>query len=148
MAGDGLGVIRRRTTRVVLDVGLLVGFIAEFVTREGPDYNLHSWIGVVLIPLIGIHLVTNWRWVTSTFRRRSAHPEWPLARFNAVFSVITAVCIVSGFPLWLEWTSGDAWVVVHNLTGLVSIVLALSHLWRNRHRLSVLLRRKGAAAAA
>jgi len=24
--------------RIALNVGLLVGFIAEFVTREGPDY--------------------------------------------------------------------------------------------------------------
>ena len=133
--------LRNRATRAVLDTGLLVGFLAEFITREGPDYTVHSWIGIVLIPLISVHLASNWRWVTSAVRRRTAHPEWPLARFNAVFSVVTAICIVSGFPPWLGWTEGGLWSGLHNLTGFVSIVLALSHLWRNRQRVSALLRR-------
>lgn len=136
--------LRRRGTRIILDTGLLVGFIAEFLTREGPDYAVHSWIGIVLIPIIAIHLAGNWRWVTSTIRRRRAHPEWPLARFNAVFSALTAVCILSGFPLWLEWTDNASLSTAHTVTGFLSVVLALSHLWRNRHRLSVLLRRQPA----
>ncbi len=138
--------LRRRAPRIILDVALLVGFVAEFVTREGPDYDLHSWIGIVLIPMISVHLAANWRWVISTFRRRGSHPEWPLARFNTVFSVTTAICIVSGFPLWLEWTDSSALSVAHNLTGLLAIVLALSHLWRNRRRLSVLLGRTAASS--
>ncbi len=139
---------RRRVARVVLDVGLLAGFLAEFVTREGPDYDVHSWIGVILIPIIGVHLVSNWRWVTSTYRRRSAHPEWELARFNAVFSVVTAVCIVSGFPLWFGWSDSGALSALHTITGFVSILLALSHLWRNRRRLVTLVRRSSSAGFA
>lgn len=141
MARDDVGPLRRRATRVVLDAGLLVGFVAEFATREGPDYDLHSWIGVALVPVILVHVAGNWRWVTSTYRRRRSHPEWPLARFNAVFSAVTALCIASGFPVWLEWSDSGAWAAVHNIAGLLSIVLALSHVWRNRHRLSVLVRR-------
>lgn len=139
-----MNLLRRRATRITLDTGLLVGFIAEFATREGPDYAVHSWIGIVLVPMISVHLAANWRWVTSAARRRRSHPDWPLARFNAVFTAGTTVCIVSGFPLWLEWTDSGFWVAVHNLTGLLSIVLALSHLWRNRHRLSTLVRRQAA----
>ncbi len=140
--------LRQRAVRIALDVGLLAGFIAEFLTREGPDYGPHSWIGVALIPVICIHLASNWRWVISTYRRRRAHPEWQLARFNAVFSAITMVCILSGFPIWLEWSDSGAWTVSHNITGLLSIVLALSHLWRNRHRLMILVRGRVAAPAA
>lgn len=132
--------LRKRATRIVLDVALLIGFAAEFVTREGPQYDLHSWIGVVLIPAIAVHLVASWTWITSTFRRRRSHPEWKLARFNAVFSCVTAICIASGFPLWLGWTDGGTWAGAHALTGFASIVLAISHLWRNRHRVSRLLR--------
>ena len=138
--------LRKRAVRIVLDVGLLIGFLAEFITREGPDYAIHSWIGIVLIPVIGVHLVSNWRWVTSTARRRKSHPEWNLARFNAVFSVMTAVCILSGFPLWLEWTNSSALSTGHTVTGFLSVVLALSHLWRNRRRLLVLLGRKPSVA--
>ena len=140
--------LHRRATRIVLDAGLLVGFVAEFATREGPDYDLHSWIGIVLIPLVAVHIAASWRWIVSAARRRSAHPEWSLARFNAVFSAVTTICIVSGFPLWLEWTEwSDSGLVatMHNLTGFLAIVLALSHLWRNRHRLSLLIRRRAPA---
>ena len=142
-----MSLLRHRATRIVLDTGLLVGFAAEFVTREGPDYDVHSWIGVVLIPVIAIHLAGNWRWVTSAYRRRRAHPEWPLARFNAVLSVTTAVCILTGFPIWLDWSEAGAWSTVHTVTGFLSIVLALSHLWRNRKRLLALLPRTATAAA-
>ncbi len=142
-----MSLLRRRATRIVLDVGLLIGFLAEFLTREGPDYSLHSWIGVVLMPVIGIHLAGNWSWVVAAYRRRTAHPEWKLARFNAVFSVVTTVCMVSGFPIWLEWSDSGVWSGVHNITGFVSILLALSHLWRNRRRVRSLLPRRTALAA-
>lgn len=137
--------LRNRAVRIVLDAGLLVGFLAEFLTREGPNYNLHSWIGVALIPAVAVHLATSWRWVTSAARRRTSHPEWPLARFNAAFAVVTAICVVSGFPLWFEWTTGGLLSGLHQVTGLLSIVLALSHLWRNRDRLSLLLGRRSLA---
>ncbi len=140
-----MSLLRKRVIRIVVDVGLLVGFGAEFITREGPDYDLHSWIGIVLIPMVAVHLASNWRWVVSAVRRRSAHPEWPLARFNAVFSVMTTICIVSGFPLWFEWIEGGLLSTVHTVTGFVAIILALSHLWRNRGRLNSLLRRTSPA---
>jgi len=132
--------LRRRTVRIAMDVGLLIGFLAEFVTREGPDYAVHSWIGIVLIPLIGVHLASSWRWVTSAARRRRSHPEWPLARFNAVLAAMTAVCIATGFPLWLEWSTAGSLSTLHTVTGFLSIILALSHLWKNRSRFAALLR--------
>lgn len=143
-----MSLLRRRAIRIALDTGLLVGFVAEFATREGPDYDLHSWIGVALLPLIGLHLTSSWRWVTSTFRRRKAHPNWQLARFNAVFATVTAVCILSGFPIWLEWFDSSAWSAVHNTTGFVSIVLALWHLWLNRQRFVAVVRRRALAPSA
>lgn len=138
---------QRRIARIVLDVGLLIGFVAEFLTREGPDYDLHSWIGVVLVPIVAVHLATNWSWVTSTFRRRAAHPEWKLARFNAVFSVVTAICILTGFPIWLDWSDNGAWSTVHTVTGFASLIMVASHLWRNRARISKLVGRRTTFAA-
>lgn len=137
-----MGFLRRRAVRIILDTGLLVGFVAEFATREGPGYDLHSWIGVALLPLVGMHLASSWRWVSSTFRRRQAHPDWQLAKFNAVFATVTAVCILSGFPIWLEWSDSGAWSSVHNTTGFISILLALGHLWLNRQRFIALTRRR------
>ncbi|MGB5759565.1 MAG: hypothetical protein WBM50_21810 [Acidimicrobiales bacterium] len=127
--------------RFGVDVALLVGFVAEFATREGPDYGLHSWIGVALVPIVAVHLAGNWRWIISTYHRGAAHPEWSLARFNALLAATTTICIATGFPIWLEWSDSNVWETTHTLTGFASILLALSHVWRNRGRLSVLLRR-------
>lgn len=138
--------LRLRAVRVVLDVVLLVGFIAEFATREGPDYAVHSWIGIVLTPIIAVHLLSNWRWVTSVVRRRNGHPDWSLALLNTVFSIMTAVCILTGFPIWLEWSTNNAWSVVHTITGFLSVILALTHLWWNRKRLGALLRRRASVS--
>lgn len=133
-------VLRSRLFRIALDTSLLFGFIAEFVTREGPDYGIHSWIGVGLIPLVAVHLAASWRWISSAARRRTSHPEWPLARFNAVFAFAATICIVTGFPLWFRWVGGGPLAGLHTITGFLSIVLALSHLWRNRQRVTALLR--------
>lgn len=131
-----------RVARIVLDLGLLVGFVIEFLTREGPDYDFHSWVGVVLVPIIAVHLATNWSWVRATLRRRAAHPEWKLARFNGVFSIVAGVCIVTGFPIWLEWSDAGAWSTTHTLTGFASLLMMVSHLWRNRGRIRTLLGRR------
>ncbi len=63
----------------------------------------------------------------------------------AVFLAVTMCCILSGFPLWLEWFESSAWPAVHNITGLPSIVFALSHVWRNRQRLVGLVRLRAVA---
>lgn len=142
-----MSILRRKSVRIALDVTLLIGFLAEFITREGPDYAVHSWIGIVLIPIIAIHLASSWRWVMSAARRRHEHPEWPLARFNAVLMIITTICIVTGFPLWLEWSDAGALSASHTVTGFVSLLMAGSHIWRNRTRIKSLMRRSTTAAA-
>lgn len=133
--------MNRRMIKIVLDVALLVGFVAEFLTREGPDYDVHSWIGIVVIPIIAVHLSTNWKWVRSAAARRAGHPEWSLARLNAVFGALTTICIATGFPIWLEWSSSEVWEGVHTLTGFAALLLMLAHLWMNRRRFMGLLRR-------
>lgn len=50
---------RKRAARVVLPSILLVAFIAEFLTREGPNYTVHSWMGIALLPVIAVHLTGN-----------------------------------------------------------------------------------------
>ena len=61
--------LRRRSFKIAIDTALLVGFITEFVTREGPDYGLHSWVGIVLVPVISAHLVSNAGWIKRVVAR-------------------------------------------------------------------------------
>lgn len=131
---------RRRAVKIVLDVGLLVGFLAEFITREGPDYGLHSWIGIVLMPIIALHLSSNVAWIQRVWARRREDREFSLGVLNAVLGVLAAICIVSGFPLWLEWSDAGALSAAHTVTGFVSIILMFVHLWKNRSRIVRLAR--------
>lgn len=143
--------LRRRAVRIVLDVGLFVGFIIEFVTREpsfDPDYFLHSWTGIVLIPVIALHLSSNWAWVMRLIRNGSDDREFSLGVVNSVLAAMAAFCIVSGFPLWLDWSAAGWLVTSHQVTGLLSILLMFVHLVMNRRRIGTLVRGRSAAPAA
>ena len=130
----------RRSLKIVLDTSLLVGFLAEFITREGPDYTIHSWIGIALIPVIALHLAGNAGWIKRVWNRKRQDREFGLGVLNATLGALAAICIVTGFPIWLEWSDASAWTSIHTVTGLVSIVIMFVHLWRNRTRIARLLR--------
>lgn len=138
---------RRRAAKIVIDVALLVGFLTEFITREGPDYGLHSWVGIVLVPVVAIHLIGNAAWIRRIVARGREDREYSLGVLNAVLGTVVAICVVTGFPIWLEWSEAGAWVAIHTLTGFLSIILMFVHLWRNRSRISRLMARSAPAAA-
>ena len=82
--------LRKRATRIVLDVSLFVGFIVEFLTREpdfDPDFILHSWVGIVLIPVIGVHLAGNWAWVQRVIRNGRDDKEFGLGVLNSMLGL-------------------------------------------------------------
>ncbi len=139
--GNPIGrLAQRRWPKIVIDTTLLVAFIAEFITREGPDYTIHSWIGIVLIPIIAIHLAGNASWITRVWNRKGSDPEWGLGLLNAVLGTLAVVCILTGFPLWFGWAEGGTMAGVHTFTGMVAILLMFVHLWRNRSRIARLAR--------
>lgn len=128
-------VLRRRWVKIVIDTTLLVGFVTEFVTREGPDYELHSWVGIVLVPVIAVHLVSNAGWIRRVAARGRSDREFPLAVLNTVLGLLAAVCIATGFPIWLNWSEAESWAATHTITGLLCILVMFVHLWRNRSRI-------------
>ena len=138
---------RQRVARIMLPALLLAAFVAEFLTREGPDYTLHSWVGIALIPIIAVHLTGNAGWIRAVWRRGRQHREFGLGLLNASFSALVGVCIVTGIPLWLGWSSATGWVGTHTVTGIASIVVMVVHLWRNRARLSRLIRPRAKATS-
>lgn len=138
---DPFAITKRRATKIVIDTSLLVGFLAEFITREGPDYALHSWIGIVLVPIITVHLIGNLPWIQRVVGRGREDREFGLAVLNAVLGTLTVICIISGFPLWLEWSDASVLATGHTVTGFLSILLMFVHLWKNRGRVKRLLAR-------
>lgn len=126
---------RKKWLKIAIDSTLLIGFLAEFVTREGPDYALHSWIGIVLIPIITVHLVGNIGWIKRVWARKREDREFGLGVLNAILGFLASVCIVTGFPLWLEWSDAGALGGIHTITGFLSIIIMFAHLWKNRSRI-------------
>ena len=134
-----LSFARHRPLKIAVDTLLFIGFVAEFVTREGPDYLVHSWVGIVLVPVVVVHLAGNIGWIRRVLSQGRADREFSLGVLNAVLGFLTSVCIVTGFPIWLDWSTSPALTTVHTATGLLSIVLMFAHLYRNRSRVRRLL---------
>lgn len=144
-ATPGVGAVlagraRRKWFKVVVDSALLVGFLAEFITREGPDHAVHSWIGIALVPIIAFHLLGNFGWIKRVWDRGRQDREFGLGVLNATLGVLAGVCILTGFPIWLEWSDAVFWSGTHAATGFASIVVMFVHLWKNRARLGRLIR--------
>ncbi|MGH1489997.1 MAG: hypothetical protein ACRBK7_11505 [Acidimicrobiales bacterium] len=135
-----VSITRRRLVKGFIDTGLLVGFLAEFITREGPDYAIHSWIGIVLMPIIAIHLTGNLSWIQRVWKRGREDREFGLGVLNSVLGTLAGVCIISGFPLWLEWSDAAVLATGHTITGFLSILVMFIHLWKNRSRIKRLIR--------
>lgn len=128
-------VLRRRWSKIAVDTALLAGFLNEFITREGPDYGLHSWVGIVLVPIIAVHLLGSAGWIRRVVARGRNDREFALGVLNAVLGLLATVCILTGFPIWLEWSDAEIWAVTHTITGFLCIIVMFVHLWRNRSRI-------------
>ncbi len=139
--GGFVAVTRRRLVKIIIDTALLVGFLAEFITREGPDYTIHSWIGIVLIPIIAVHLVSNLPWIQRVIDRGRQDREFSLAVLNTVLGLLAGVCIITGFPIWLAWSEASILTGGHTVTGFLSILVMFVHLWRNRGRITRMVKR-------
>ena len=137
---------RTRSAKIILDTTLLIAFLVEFFTREGPDYAIHSWVGIVLIPIIAIHLNGNVAWIKRVWKRKRDDREFTLGLLNTVLGALAAICIATGFPIWLDWSDAAGWATVHTVTGMGSLVIMFVHLWRNRSRISRLIRPQGRPA--
>lgn len=133
---------RRRLVKIIIDVALLVGFLAEFITREGPDYTIHSWIGIILVPIITLHLAGSLGWISRVWARKRQDRDFNLGVLNTMLGIAAGVCIATGFPIWLEWSEASAWTTTHTITGFASIIIMLVHLWMNRTRISQLLKQE------
>lgn len=137
-------ILRRRPVKIALDSALLIAFVVAFFTREpsvDPDYVLHSIVGLLIVPIVALHLTGNWGWVNRVATRRFQDREARLGLFNAVFGSMTAVCIVTGIPIWVSDTDMSTLSGLHTVTGALASFMVVIHLIWNQRRLRALFRR-------
>jgi hypothetical protein len=123
--------------KAAVDLALLAWFAVLFLTREGPIYTLHSIIGLLLLVPIVVHLLSKRSWISRAWSRSGWASKRPNSRLNLTLGLTTAACIVTGVPAWIGYSS---WAMPHTVTGFASVLLALTHLIRNRRKLRGVLR--------
>jgi hypothetical protein len=92
------------------------------------------------VPIIAVHLTGNLAWIQRVWARKREDREFRLGVLNASLGLLSGVCILTGFPIWLEWSEAAAWTAVHTITGFLSILVMFAHLWMNRSRIVKLVR--------
>lgn len=145
---------RRRGTRIAVDIAMVVILAITPLTSErsfDPDFLLHSWAGLALVPLAAVHLAGNTAWLNRLRHQRLHARERTFSLVNVAIVGSLSVCIVSGFPLWLEWVDNAAneesiYESIHAISGFLGVGLTIAHLIMNRHRIVQLARRKKVAA--
>ena len=139
---------------LILDSLLFVGTLVLQVVRL-TGLTLHEWIGIAIaVPLL-VHLILQWQWITTTWRRAIAEKR-RRSQFNfllnALLFVFMTLAIFSGIlasevvtpHLTLAAGRTAAWSDVHSfatntLVGLVGLHVALNWRWIvNATRLHVL----------
>ncbi|HEY3933659.1 MAG TPA: DUF4405 domain-containing protein [Gemmatimonadales bacterium] len=149
---------------LILDTLLLVLAVALQALRF-TGLSLHEWLGLIIAPPLVLHLVVQWQWIVSTWRRATAQAA-RRARFNLILNgvlfVFMVVAIVSGVlasevifprvglaegrkPLWSDLHSFAA----NTLVALVGLHLALNWRWiASAVRVHVIRRLSPGASAA
>ncbi len=121
--------------------------------------NTHSWIGVVVITLVFIHLLLHWRWLIESIKRLKNYfvkqQAYMLERFTAVCTLIilTAFEALSGIVIWIVMPRGvggrtdtefglgrtfwglerNVWVDLHAWVAVFMVAIIVIHLvihWR------------------
>jgi hypothetical protein len=133
----------KTTTRLILDVSLLVGYlIVQNLPATG--IPIHEWLSVVVTFGILVHLIFQWDWtvrVVSRFFKKLAS----LSRFNLFVDILLMISFVavmlSGFmvsqsvlPLFgIAIPFGPTWRIIHSLCADVALVALGVHVglhWR------------------
>jgi len=121
----------------VLDVVLLLAYVALQEPGGATGFVWHEWVGLAFIPLFVLHIVVSWSWITTTWGRIGSDPA-PRARINFLLNVslfvMMAVIVVTGLVisqyalpvLGVASHGSQRWEQLHNFTSsLITIVVAL-----------------------
>ncbi len=124
----------------VLDAVLLL--IAVLLQAPRPTgIAAHEWLGIVILPLLAIHLLVNWRWIVKTLHRLRANTR--RARINALLNGLLYVdfvlATISGLVIsevalpvaGIQPNTLAAWRDVHAFFSNVSIWIVGLHLGLN-----------------
>jgi hypothetical protein len=139
MRGGGPEGNERLTATAAVLVLLLLAVEGATILFIRPLLTLHMFIGVMLIPAVGLKLASNGyrfvRYYTGHPAYREKGPPWLVMRLLApVLVAATGVVLGSGVYLLATGQRAGAWVGVHKASFVVWLALASIHVivyvWR------------------
>ncbi len=126
-----------RKTRILVDVTLLVAFLAAYYP-SATGVPLHELLCLAVIAPALFHLVVNWEWVAHTssavFTKIRATSALNLV-VDGVLFLATVTVMVSGFMVsqtlaglvGVTTTPDEAWHVIHSVSADVTMLAFLAH---------------------
>jgi hypothetical protein len=124
-----------------LDFFLLVT-VAVLQTPRATGIVSHEWIGMLFGPVIALHLLVNWHWITNTLRCLMAPRSWRArinGLLNATLFVVMVLTVFSGLTIsevllpltGLQPSALSAWRQLHSLLSNLGLVIVGFHLALN-----------------
>ncbi len=123
------------------------GITILFDRRTWEDW--HTWFGVAMIIIVGIHLTLHWRWIVTMLARafraacfsscRLSRGAWVNLAINAILALCFMLAAISGLYFFFEpakrtWLfTATTWDLIHTWSGVTVIGIAILHLaihWR------------------
>ncbi len=135
--------VRRDGFKFRWDIVLFFSFVFAAM-RRSTGLEWHEWLGVVLIPVLLVHLWLNWNWIVDFIRRplRGLPGE---ARFNRWWNVVQFVVVVvvlgSGLlisrvvlpALGMAGLRSNFWGNIHAGSTTVMVIMIGVHLGLHAH---------------
>ena len=120
---------------IIVDAVMVVLFVGLMASLNFSIW-LHEVFGIILAPVVVLHLILNWRWIKTMFAKLFRREKMPrksrnLFILNMLLFIMTGISIVSGvmvsqalFPM----TPSNFAEVLHGLTSDASILLSILHI--------------------
>jgi cytochrome b561 len=123
----GLNLLLLALMAAVLFSGVFVSSQATALVGEGFGrvriwHEVHGWLNVALVVLVGLHLALNWDWMIAALRRR--RPERPALATESVSN--QSAKSPHPVPLPIGWGEGVRTKVARSLVRAVAVLLVAS----------------------
>jgi hypothetical protein len=122
--------------RLGLDLTALV-LVAVLANPVVTGIASHTWIGVIAIVPLLVHMVLNWSWTVTAVDRFLGKIR-PTMRTNVVIDFglflsmvtvsISGAMVTPGFAVWIGLSASPLWHAVHLASSNMSIIFLVAHI--------------------
>jgi hypothetical protein len=133
--------MKRSRFLLLLDTVLFISIVLLIEPRFA-GLTVHEWLGLVIIPLILLHILLGWRWIATIWARLSIKGAWR-SRINALLNtalfISFVITVFSGLmtsfialpSLGIPARNYEGWALLHNRWSVYLQVLAGLHVALN-----------------